>query len=260
MILNEIIQKTKDDLEIVKSNFSFKWLESNFKGKTRKKLDVKKALTDKSSFNIIAEVKKASPSKGVIRDDFDPINIADEYTKSGAAAISVLTEQHYFKGSLEYLLDIRKTSTLPLLRKDFIVDKYQILQADIFGADFILLIAKALSADELKELFLYAKSLGLEVLVETHDKDDIQKALYTNADIIGINHRNLMTFEMDMSLSKNLMQLLPKDKIVVAESGIYSHSQLCELKKIGVSAFLIGEHFMRQNDITQALKDIKGEI
>ncbi|QCD45132.1 indole-3-glycerol phosphate synthase TrpC [Campylobacter mucosalis] len=261
MILDDIILKTKDDLEQRKINYPIEWLESAFKSNPYKPRAIYKALkkTPENSIHIIAEVKKASPSKGVIRENFDPLFIAKEYEKAGVNAISVLTEPHFFKGNLEYLTNIRRYTATPLLRKDFIIDKYQIIEALIYGADFVLLIAKALSKGELKALHDYALSIGLEVLVETHDEDDLKKALEINANIIGINHRNLENFKMDMSLSGKLVPLIPKDKIVVAESGLYSHEQLDELSKVGVDSFLIGEHFMRQDSIVNAVKTIKGE-
>jgi len=221
--------------------------------------DVKSALrsTEENPYRIIAEIKKASPSKGVIREDFDPIVIAQQYEKGGADSLSVLTEPHYFQGDKEYLGMVRRYVNLPLLRKDFIVDKYQILEALVFGADYILLIAAALSRKELKELYEYALHLGLDVLVEIHNKSDLIKATFAGAQIIGINHRNLETFEMDMSLSEKLIPLIPKGKIIVAESGIHDHETVVELSKIGADAFLVGEHFMRQNDITAAIRKLK---
>lgn len=205
---------------------------------------------------IIAEIKKASPSRGVIREDFEPIKIAQEYEQY-SNAFSILTEPHWFKGNIEYITQVRRYASRPILRKDFIVDKYQILEALVYGADFILLIAKALTQNELKELLDYAHHLGLEVLVETHDASDVKKAIFAGANIIGINHRNLDDFTMDMSLCEKLIPLLPNGKIIVAESGLYEHEQLRELSKIGVDAFLIGEHFMRQDDIKNAVKKIK---
>ena len=168
-----------------------------------------------------------------------------------------MTEPHWFKGNIEYITQVRRYASRPILRKDFIVDKYQILEALVYGADFILLIAKALTQGELKELLEYAHHLGLEVLVETHDASDVKKAVFAGANIIGINHRNLDDFTMDMSLCEKLIPLLPNGKIIVAESGLYEHEQLRELNKIGVDAFLIGEHFMRQDDIKNAVKKIK---
>jgi indole-3-glycerol phosphate synthase len=213
--------------------------------------------TEDDPYKIIAEVKKASPSKGVIREDFDPVQIAQAYEKGGASALSILTEPHFFQGDKEYLGAVRRYTSIPLLRKDFIIDKYQLVEALAYGADFVLLIAKALSRKELKELLQYAHHLGLEVLVEIHDKTDLIKAIFAGANIIGINHRNLETFEMDMSLTQKLVPLIPNNKIIVAESGITTHEIVMELSKIGADAFLVGEHFMRQNDITKAVQDLK---
>jgi indole-3-glycerol phosphate synthase len=168
-----------------------------------------------------------------------------------------LTEPHFFQGDKEYLGAVRRYTSIPLLRKDFIIDKYQLVEALAYGADFVLLIAKALSRKELKELLQYAHHLGLEVLVEIHDKTDLIKAIFAGANIIGINHRNLETFEMDMSLTQKLVPLIPNNKIIVAESGITTHEIVMELSKIGADAFLVGEHFMRQNDITKAVQDLK---
>ena len=260
MILDEIIKKTKEDLEKRKKEFPLEWLGRSLAYNPFVPRPVEDALrsTPDDPYKIIAEVKKASPSKGVIRQDFDPVSIAKEYQKGGANAVSVLTEPHYFQGNIEYLTQIRRYVPMPLLRKDFIIDKYQLVEALVYGADFVLLIAKALSRKELKELLEYTWHLGMEALVEIHDKADLVKAIFAGANIIGINHRNLETFEMDMSLSEKLLPLIPNGKIIVAESGIHSHEQVVELNKIGVDAFLIGEHFMRQNDIATAVKKIKG--
>jgi indole-3-glycerol phosphate synthase len=259
MILDDIIKKTKEDLRKRKKEFSFDWLGRSLAYNPYPPRDVKPFLTSSKEdpFRIIAEVKKASPSKGVIREDFDPLMIAKEYEKGGANAISVLTEPHFFQGDIEYLTMLRRYVSTPLLRKDFIIDEYQILEAVVYGADFILLIAKALSKKELKNLLEYAWRLGLNALVEIHDKEDLTKAIFAGADIIGINHRNLETFKMDMKLSEKLIPLIPNGKIIVAESGLNDKNTLIELNKIGVDAFLIGEHFMRQDDISGSLKELK---
>ena len=255
MILDEIIKKTKEDLKKRKAEFPMEWLGRSLAYNPYVPRDVLNALraSQNEPIKIIAEIKKASPSKGVIREDFEPIKIAQEYEPC-ANAFSILTEPHWFKGNIEYITQVRRYASRPILRKDFIVDKYQILEALVYGADFILLIAKALTQNE---LLGYAHHLGLEVLVETHDASDVKKAIFAGANIIGINHRNLDDFTMDMSLCEKLIPLLPNGKIIVAESGLYEHEQLRELSKIGVDAFLIGEHFMRQDDIKNAVKKIK---
>ncbi|WP_418179044.1 indole-3-glycerol phosphate synthase TrpC [Aliarcobacter lanthieri] len=262
MILEKIINKTKEDLELRKKSISLEELENIIKENSYKTKDTKSFL--KSSKNepirIISEVKKASPSKGVIKDDFNPLEIAKEYNDNGANAISVLTEPHFFQGNLQYLKEIKNITNIPLLRKDFIIDKYQIAEALIYGADFILLIAKALNQDELNYLYKYARSLDLEVLVEIHDLEDLEKSLKCGAEIIGINHRNLKTFEMDMTLCDKLIPLIPKDKIVVAESGVSDIEVIKRLHKVGADAFLIGEHFMRVPSIKDELRSFKNAL
>lgn len=260
MILDEIIQKTKEDLEIQKKELPFDILSRTIFNVRNIQRDVKKALksTNDEPFRLICEVKKASPSKGIIRENFDPVDIASIYQKNGANALSILTEPHFFKGNLEYLSLIRKYTSIPLLRKDFIVDEYQVLQAYLYGADFILLIAKALDKKELKKLVELAFSLGIEVLLEAHDKEDITKAIFAGVNIIGINHRDLQTFDMHMDLCEKLIPMIPNGKIIVAESGLSSHEGLVNLNKIGVDAFLIGEYFMKQDDIAKAIKYMKG--
>ena len=258
-ILDEIIKKTKTDLEQRKKDYPMDWLGRSLAYNPFVPKDVKAALksTPQNPYRIIAEIKKASPSKGIIKEDFDPIVIAKAYEEGGADSLSILTEPHFFKGDKEYLGMVRRYVNMPLLRKDFIIDKYQLVEALVYGADYVLLIAKALSRKELKELYDYALHLGLEVLVEVHDKADLIKAMFAGANIVGINHRNLDTFEMDMKLCEKLIPLIPNGKIIVAESGINDHETLQELSKMGADAFLVGEHFMRQDDITKALRALK---
>ena len=259
-ILDEIIKKTKEDLEKKKKDYPLEWLGRSLAFNPFVPRDVTKALkaTKENPYRVIAEIKKASPSKGVIREDFDPIVIAKEYEAGGADALSILTEPHWFKGDIEYIGMVRRYVPMPLLRKDFIIDKYQLVEALVYGADFVLLIAKALSRKELKELLDYTHHLGMEALVEIHDKADLIKAIFAGANIIGINHRNLETFEMDMQLCHKLIPLIPNSKIIVAESGITSNEIVKELSKVGADAFLVGEHFMRQESISEAVKELKG--
>ena len=256
MILKKIIEQTKKDLEQRKNKNDF----YNFLKIKRDFRDVKKALksTPDNPYKIIAEVKKASPSKGIIKEDFNPIEIAKIYNET-ADAMSILTEPHFFKGSIEYLKEISKFSKIPLLRKDFIIDEFQIAEAYGAGADFILLIAKALETKELQKLYKFAKNLGLEVLFEIHDEEDLQKALEIGAEIIGFNHRDLKTFQMHMDLSEKLIPKLPKNCIVVAESGINDFETVKKLHSNGVDAFLVGEYFMRKDDIKKAVLGLKGE-
>jgi len=262
VILEKIIKKTKEDLNLRQQKITLKELEQKIKDNKYKIKDVKAFLKSSKDepIRIIAEVKKASPSKGVIKEDFDPILIAKEYNENKANAISVLTEPHFFLGSLNYLKEIRQFSNIPLLRKDFIVHKYQIAEALVYKADFILLIAKALNQDELNSLYTYARSLNLEVLVEIHDLEDLEKSLKCGANIIGINHRDLKTFDMDMSLCDKLIPLIPKDKIVVAESGVSNIDVIKRLHGIGADAFLIGEHFIKVPSIKDELIKFKNSL
>ncbi|WP_428023888.1 indole-3-glycerol phosphate synthase TrpC [Arcobacter sp.] len=262
MILDEINRRTLEDVEKRKKDLPLELLGRSLSSNPYAPRDVKPYLTStkEEPIRIIAEVKKASPSKGVIKEDFDPLLIAQEYSKNGANAISVLTEPHYFQGNLEYLTQIRRYVPTPLLRKDFILDKYQIVEALVYGADFILLIAKSLSTKDLKELYDYALHLGLEVLVEVHDKEDLTKAMKCGAHIVGINHRNLETMEMDMTLCEKLIPMIPNGKIIVAESGVSNTEIIKNLSEIGADAFLIGEHFMRVPSIEDELKKFKNSL
>ena len=262
MILDDIIEKTKIQLIDRKNKASYNSLEELISKQTFHIKDVKKALksSKQDPYKIIAEVKKASPSKGLIREDFKPLEIANEYKIGGANAISVLTEEFFFLGHLDYMKEISEKSSLVVLRKDFIVDKYQILEAKLYGADFILLIAKCLTQDEILSLYQFAISLDLEVLVEVHNLLDLEKALKIDANIIGINHRNLEDFTMNMKLCHQLIPLIGTDKIKVAESGISNINTIKDLYNIGVDAFLVGEHFMREDNISQAVQKLKGIV
>jgi indole-3-glycerol phosphate synthase len=225
----------------------------------RKFRDVKKGLrsTPDNPYRIIAELKRKSPSRGVIRDPFPWREIAQIYNRT-ADAISILTEPHFFGGSLDYLAEIDKFAQIPLLRKDFIIDPFQIAEAYYYGADFILLIVKALSPKKLEELYRFAKKVGLEALVEVHSPEEAKIAVDIGAEIIGFNHRNLETFQMEMDLGERIIPLLPKGTVVVAESGIDSPETIKRLHEMGVDAFLIGEHLMRQRDIAARIAQLKG--
>jgi indole-3-glycerol phosphate synthase len=207
-------------------------------------------------FRVIAEVKKASPSKGVLREDFDPVKIAATYQSCGAAAISVLTDRNYFQGDLEYLKQVREATVVPLLMKDFIIDPYQLYQARMHGADAVLLIAAILSAGRLSRFLGLAAGLGLSSLVEVHSRDDLKKALAADALIIGINNRDLKTFEVSVETTRRLAPLVGPGKIIVSESGIHSKEVMASLVRQGVHAFLIGEALMRAEDMGSALRSL----
>jgi indole-3-glycerol phosphate synthase len=216
---------------------------------------LKKALTGRSPA-IIAEIKKASPSAGVIRKDFDPVKIVREYQDSGAAAISVVTEAQHFQGGLEILALLRWSTRLPLLRKDFIVDSYQILEARHAGADAVLLIAALLDASSLKSLRIEAERYGMDALVEIHNETELQKSLDAGATIIGVNNRNLRTFEVSLEVSLRIASILPKEVIAVTESGIRTSDDIRRLADAGYRGFLVGEHLMRSPSPGAALAEL----
>lgn len=205
---------------------------------------------------IIAEVKKGSPSRGVIREDFDPQEIAAIYQENGATCLSVLTDERFFLGNLRYLALIRETVSLPLLRKDFICDPYQIFEARAAGADAILLIAAMLDLNQLREFHAVAKEIHLDVLLEVHDEEEMEKALKTDCSMIGVNNRNLRTFVTDLGTTGRLARMMPSDRFLVAESGINSREDINCLAADGARAYLIGESMMRESDIGLKLREL----
>ncbi|MBN8716990.1 indole-3-glycerol phosphate synthase TrpC [Thermomonas sp.] len=205
---------------------------------------------------VIAEVKKASPSKGVIRADFDPAAIARSYAAGGAACLSVLTDVEFFQGSDAYLQQARAACALPVLRKDFVVDAYQLYEARALGADCVLLIAAALDDGRLSEFGFLAAELGLDVLLEVHDLDELERALPVPARLLGINNRNLKTFEVSLQTTLDLKPAVPADRVLVTESGILVPDDVARMRAAGVHAFLVGEAFMRQPDPGAALRDL----
>jgi indole-3-glycerol phosphate synthase len=223
---------------------------------TRRAASFAQALSHKSGVNIIAEVKYRSPSKGIIREDFDPARIARNYRDAGAAALSVLCEEDFFGGSLDHLKAIRKEVDLPLLRKDFIFDEYQLHESARAHADAVLLIVAILEDDLLLRLIDLARELNLDTLVEVHSIDEMERAKKARAKIIGVNNRDLTTFAVDLNASVELAPLAPKDAILVSESGINSPHDIHRLKSAGFQAFLIGEHFMRASDPGHALQSL----
>ena len=216
------------------------------------------ALQNATGIALIAEVKKASPSKGIIRADFDPVAIAQIYAESGASCISVLTDENFFQGHLDYLTAIKQQVKIPLLRKDFIIDEYQVFEARAAGADAVLLIAECLEADQLISLHKRIRALGMTPLVELYDEQNVEKVMAADPVLVGVNNRDLNTFEVDLSHSVKVKQLLPESVTFVSESGIYSRSDVEMLEKSGVDAMLVGESLMRADDIGAAVKTLLG--
>ena len=205
---------------------------------------------------VIAEVKKASPSAGVIRADFQPAEIAVSYEHAGAACLSVLTDEQYFQGADSFLLEARQACSIPVLRKDFMIDPWQIHESRLLGADCILLIVAALTLDQLQELDGVAGETGLDVLVEVHDEGELEHALSTQARLVGVNNRDLHTFTTDLGVSERLRPMIPPDRTMVTESGIHTQSDVRRLQSADINAFLVGEAFMRSEDPGVALKSL----
>ncbi|NOY60097.1 MAG: indole-3-glycerol phosphate synthase TrpC [Calditrichaeota bacterium] len=258
-ILEQIISSTRERIKIDRSKVSLQKARKRAESKTKNL--VKKRFYNalkKERIQIIAEVKKASPSRGVICEDFNHLEIARQYAAGGAAALSVLTEEKYFQGSLEYLEDISHKVALPLLRKDFIIDDYQIYQAAASGASAILLIAAALTEEQIKDFSAIAHSLKMDALVEIHKQCELEKVLRADAGIIGVNNRNLRTLRVSLQTSMDLIKAIPDHLLKVSESGIHNREDVISLEKAGFNAILIGETLMRQKDRAAFIKNLGG--
>jgi len=251
-ILDKIVETKKEELTRDKRNISAADIK-------KRALDAEPArpflkALQSSQLNIIAEIKKASPSLGVIREDFDPLAIAHAYEENGARCLSVLTDEQYFKGSLAYINKIKKYVKLPCLRKDFTIHDYQIFQARAFGADAVLLIAAILEDSQLKDYQALAQELGMACLIEVHDAFELQKVNSIKPELIGVNNRDLKTFKVDIETSLNLLPHMGKQAVKISESGLKTGSDLAKLQKAGFNGFLIGESFMKDQDPGLALK------
>ena len=243
-ILDKIVANTRSKLEDKKLKESLDDLLSKIDMDNLGKKIFKKSLEGKSE-SIIAEIKKASPSAGLISKDFDPVSKAKEYELFGASALSILTEEDYFQGDVQYLIDVKNASNLPILRKDFIIDEYQIYESKLIGADCILLIASILNDEELKIFSQIADKLCLDYIIEVHDKDELLRVKNFSKAIIGVNNRNLKTFEVDIENSIRLRKEFKEDNIFVSESGIKSQKDIDKLKEHNINVFLIGESLMK---------------
>jgi indole-3-glycerol phosphate synthase len=238
--------KKKMSLEAIREDAFSRVLTRDFEGALRRKIAQGQAA-------VIAEIKKASPSKGVLREDFIPADIAQSYAENGAACLSVLTDRQFFQGQPDYLKQARASCDLPVLRKDFMIDAYQVYEARAMGADCILLIVACLTDPQMAELEAVARSLDMAVLVEVHDAGELQRALRLKTALVGVNNRNLRTFEVSLDTTLGMLGDIPADKLLVTESGILQREDVQKMRAAGVHAFLVGEAFMRAGDPGEAL-------
>jgi len=256
-ILDDILVQTRQVIERDRRATPLKELRAAV-GDQRPCRDFHAALAATDQVRLIAEIKKASPSAGLIREDFDPPEIAKAYQAGGAACLSVLTEEPNFQGSLSYLRAVRQMVDLPLLRKDFIVDTYQLYQARVAGADAVLLIAECLSPGELVELHQQAAELGMQTLIELYEPENLEAVLATGTKLVGVNNRNLHTFQTDLDHTIRLAKQIPPDRLLIGESGIRTAEDVERLRQGGVKGILVGESLMRQQDITAAVRTLLG--
>lgn len=256
-VLDKIVLKKREEIAALKASRPEIELRARLDD-ARSPRDFFAALAADGPIKLIAEVKKASPSKGVIRADFDPVAIAKAYESAGATCLSVLTDEHFFQGSLEYLAHIRAAVNLPLLRKDFILDTYQLLEARLAGADAVLLIAECLDDCNLRKLHNEALELGLTPLVEFYDEENLDRVLAAGAQLIGVNNRDLRTFEIDLNRTILMRPRVPLDCVFVGESGIFTRHDAVRLQEAGVDAMLVGESLMREKDIATATRHLLG--
>jgi len=258
MILDEIIAYKKEELAETKRRVPFSDIRAKASDAEPTR-GFEKSLSAGGEIRLIAEVKKASPSRGVLREDFDPVAIAGIYAKSGASCISVLTERKYFQGRLEHLSQIRTAVKLPLLRKDFIIEEYQIYEARAAGADALLLIAACFDRQQIRDFLGVTAELGLDALVESHTYKELDRALLAGASLVGINNRDLSTFSVSLQTTLDLLRDIPDDRTVVSESGIKTRGDVLTLQKAGVDAILVGESLMREEDVGKKVKELLGK-
>ena len=260
MILNEILIHKRKEVEELKLRYPLKRLQEAVE--TRNGLgrrDFKKAISDPHRINLIAEIKKASPSEGLLRDNFQPLRLAALMEYAGAAALSILTETRFFKGRPSYLKTVRQVTQIPILRKDFILDEYQLYESKLLEADAVLLIASVLTEDELARFLNRSREIGLDPLVEVNTEEDLKKAVGVGADILGINNRNLQTLEVDVSRAERILHHAPKQATLVIESGFKDYEEILKYKSLGVHAFLVGTSLMKAQDVVAKVHElIKG--
>ncbi|CAB9540227.1 Indole-3-glycerol phosphate synthase (EC 4.1.1.48) [uncultured Gammaproteobacteria bacterium] len=257
-ILKKIIARKEEEIAECKNNISVKkMLEDAYKNRDTR--DFYQALKDKADLKqnaIIAEIKKASPSKGVMRENFNPVEIAKSYEQAGASCLSVLTDKDFFQGDNQYLTDVRAATSLPVLRKEFIIDPYQVYESRVLGADCILLIAACLSDEQMEDLAMRAIAINMDVLVEVHNLEELQRTSKLRLPMIGINNRNLRTFGVSLQTTVELLSKIENDTLIITESGILSAEDVAFMHKHDIYSFLVGEAFMRHENPGKALQEI----
>jgi len=254
--LNKIIEVKKEEVKKLKQKFTLSSFldEEFFNAKTRSLIN---SINHGNKISIIAEIKKASPSKGILIENFDYMKIASIYMKCSVEAISILTDENFFNGHINFLKEIARIKTVPLLRKDFIIDEFQVYEAKAFGADAVLLISEALSKNQIENLTSAAYECGLEVLLELHSLSQLNKIDFNKIKLLGINNRDLGTFQVNLETTKIISEQLPSDVIVVSESGISSRDDILKIRHPNIKAVLIGEHFMKSNNIEKSINEFK---
>jgi indole-3-glycerol phosphate synthase len=260
MILDEIVRHKRAEVAAAKQRRPLAAIEAELEAvqadNARQLRDFRAALADRGDVALIAEIKRSSPSAGLIRADFDPATIAGWYRDAGAAALSVLTDERYFGGRLEFVEQARAASSLPILRKDFVIDRRQLIEARLAGADAVLLIVRILSDDELTALLGAARALGMAALVEAHDADEVRRAVDADAELIGVNNRDLDTLTVDLAVTERLAELVPPDRVLVSESGVHSRADVARVAAAGAKAVLVGQHLMSQENVTAAAREL----
>ncbi|MFN8707227.1 MAG: indole-3-glycerol phosphate synthase TrpC [Planctomyces sp.] len=254
-ILDEIIQHKVTEIAAAKSRLPWDELRSRIPG-SHPVRGFLKAIRQAQPPALIAEVKKASPSVGLIRPDFDPVSIARDYELSGATCLSILTDERFFQGHIDYLRQIRAAVSIPVMRKEFIIDRYQIAEARVAGADCVLLIAECLDDEQLQDLHDYAHELGMDTLIELYDAENLPRVLSTGAELIGINNRDLRTFHTTLDHTFRLQPEIPADVTLISESGIRNHEDVLRLRAAGIGGILVGESLMREPDIQNAVRKL----
>ena len=256
-ILDEILAQKHLEIAAARDRVAFESLEARIPSAPPVR-EFLAALRSAERPGLIAEVKKASPSAGIIRPDFDPVTIARQYEVAGATCLSVLTDEHFFEGHLDYLRDIRQIVRIPVMRKEFIIDRYQIAEARVAGADCVLLIAECLDDAQLHDLYGYAHSLGMDALIELYDLENVPRVLATGTKLLGINNRDLRTFVTSLEHTFKVKQQIPDDVLLVSESGISTNAHIQRLRSECIGAVLVGESLMRQPDIGNAVRELMG--